>query len=118
MRALQISLGLAAGVATGLGVALTQRSKSTRIESTTVGRPKSELELEVDNIKRSVNDILGYVNDIKTESQSVAGTIGDEIKTMISEFQSDINPNIERLQSHIENLQNRGEEITNFPSKK
>lgn len=32
---------------------------------------------------------------------------------MIGDFKSDINPNIEKLQSHIENLQNRGEEITN-----
>ena len=118
MRALQITLGLAAGVATGLGVALMKRDSGTRIESTTVEKPKSDLENEINNIKRSFSDILSYVNDIKTESQTVAGSIGDEVKTMIGEFQSDIDPNIKRLQSHIENLQNRGEEITNFPSKK
>ncbi|UEX90864.1 YtxH domain-containing protein [Staphylococcus ratti] len=116
MRALQITLGLAAGVATGLGIALMKRDNQTRIQHATVERPKSELEVE--NIKRNFNDILNYVNDIKTESKSVAGSIGDEVKTMIGEFQSDIDPNIKRLQSHIENLQNRGEEITNFPSKK
>lgn len=37
---------------------------------------------------------------------------------MIGEFKADINPNIKQLQSHIENLQNRGEEMTNFPTKK
>ena len=31
---------------------------------------------------------------------------------MIGDFKSDIDPNIKRLQSHIENLQNRGEEIS------
>ena len=31
---------------------------------------------------------------------------------MIGDFKSDIDPNIENLQSHIENLQNRGEEIS------
>ncbi|MCO4328177.1 YtxH domain-containing protein [Staphylococcus hyicus] len=118
MRALQITLGLAAGVATGLGVALMKRDSGTRIESKTVEKPKSDLEKEINNIKRSFSDILSYVNDIKTESQTVAGSIGGEVKTMIGEFQSDIDPNIKRLQSHIENLQNRGEEITNFPSKK
>ena len=39
------------------------------------------------------------------------------LKELIGNFKSDINPNIEKLQTHIENLQNRGEDISNAFSK-
>ena len=118
MKAVRITLGVVAGVATGLGVALIKKDGQTRIANPRPERPKTELEQEVDTIKQSVNDIVSYVTQIKTESQSFASSIGDEVKTMIGEFQADIDPNVKRIQTHIENLQNRGQEITNFPTKK
>ena len=39
--------------------------------------------------------------------------LAKSLKGLIGNFKSDINPNIEKLQSHIENLQNRGEDISN-----
>ena len=64
-------------------------------------------------MKQSFNDILNYGSQIKNESIEFGSSIGEEFKGLIGNFKSDINPNIEKLQSHIENLQNRGEDISN-----
>lgn len=122
MKATQILLGLSAGVATGVGVVLMNRENQSRQKlAGTAGQPtgaESELSREVDTIKQNVNDIINYVSQIKSESTEFGSSIGDEVKELIGNFQSDINPNIERLQSHIENLQNRGEEISHAFDKK
>ena len=68
-------------------------------------------------MKQSFNDILNYGSQIKNESIEFGSSIGEEFKGLIGNFKSDINPNIEKLQSHIENLQNRGEDISNNLSK-
>ncbi|WP_257211207.1 YtxH domain-containing protein, partial [Staphylococcus gallinarum] len=73
---------------------------------------ESEVSREINSIKQNINDIVNYVAQIKSESTEFGSSIGDEVKTMIGDFKSDIDPNIKRLQSHIENLQNRGEEIS------
>ncbi|ARJ50098.1 YtxH domain-containing protein [Staphylococcus lutrae] len=117
MKIVRMTLGVIAGVATGLGVALIVKDGQTRIANPKAERPKSELEHEIDTMKNSIGDIKQYVAQIKNDGQRFAGSIGDEVKTMIGEFKADIDPNIKRIQSHIENLQNRGEEISNFPSK-
>ncbi|SCS34756.1 YtxH domain-containing protein [Staphylococcus caeli] len=116
MKTAQILLGLGAGIATGVGVALMNRDKKDSNQfSARDKRPagaESEVDREINTIKQSINDIANYVAQIKTESTEFGTSIGDEVKTMIGDFKSDINPNIENLQSHIENLQNRGEEIS------
>lgn len=116
MKTAQILLGLGAGVATGLGVALMNRDKKDSNEyiehaKKPVGA-ESEFNREINTIKQSINDITNYIAQIKSEGTEFSSSIGDEVKTMIGDFKSDINPNIEKLQSHIENLQNRGDEIT------
>ena len=45
---------------------------------------------------------LNYGVQIKNESAEFGSSIGGEIKSLLGNFKSDINPNIERLQSHIE----------------
>ena len=45
----------------------------------------------------------------KHESSEVFSTLGDEVKSMISNFQADINPNIERLQENIEIISNKAD---------
>ena len=48
---------------------------------------------------------------MKNDGVQQGSDIANEFKTLIGDFKSDINPNIEKLKSHIENLQNRGEEL-------
>lgn len=116
MKVAQVLLGLGAGVATGVGVVLMNRENKTQNQLTgNQVKPTgadSELSREVDSIKQNINDITNYVAKIKSESTEFGSSIGDEVKEMIGSFKADINPNIERIQSHVENLQNRGEEIS------
>ncbi|TBW74340.1 YtxH domain-containing protein, partial [Staphylococcus epidermidis] len=72
----------------------------------------SELERAIENLKHNVYNVIDYTKQIKNESTAYASSIGDEIKSLIGNFKADINPNIEQLQSHIENLQNRGQQIS------
>ncbi|EHJ07771.1 YtxH domain-containing protein [Staphylococcus simiae] len=121
MKVSRILFGVGVGVAAGFAVALQGRDdksvKHNTIDKTAPTGSRTELQLEIDNIKQSFNDILNYSSQIKNESAEFGGSIGNEFKTLIGNFKSDINPNIERLQSHIENLQNRGEDIGNELSK-
>ncbi|UXU50844.1 YtxH domain-containing protein [Staphylococcus arlettae] len=116
MKVAQVLLGLGAGVATGVGVVLMNRENKTQNQLTgNQVKPTgadSELSREVDSIKQNINDITNYVAQIKSESTEFGSSIGDEVKEMIGSFKADITPNIERIQSHVENLQNRGEEIS------
>ena len=116
MKVAQVLLGLGAGVATGVGVVLMNRENKTQNQLTgNQVKPTgadSELSREVDSIKQNINDITNYVAQINSESTEFGSSIGDEVKEMIGSFKADINPNIERIQSHVENLQNRGEEIS------
>ena len=110
MKVAQVLLGLGAGVATGVGVVLMNRENKTQNQLTgNQVKPTgadSELSREVDSIKQNINDITNYVAQIKSESTEFGSSIGDEVKEMIGSFKADINPNIERIQSHVENLQN------------
>ena len=113
MKAVQLLLGASAGIATGLGVVLMNRNrKNAPVSHAQPVGAESELDREINTIKQSINDIKNYAVQIKSESTAFGSSIGDEVKELIGNFKSDINPNIERIQSNIENLQNRGEEIS------
>lgn len=121
MKASRILFGIGVGVVAGFVVALQGRDdksvKNNTIDRTTPTGSKSELQREFETIKQSFNDILNYGVQTKNESAEFGSSIGGEIKSLLGNFKSDINPNIERLQSYIENLQNRGEDIGNEISK-
>lgn len=91
--------------------------KNNTIDAKEPTGSRSELEREIESLKRNFFNIIDYGKQVKNDGVSYGSEIGDEFKTLIGDFKSDINPNIEKLQSHIENLQNRGEEISNTFSK-
>src|SRR5699024_5603441 len=101
MKTAQLLLGIGAGVATGIGFALMNRDKKNSNKYETEARrptgAESEFDKENNTIKQSVNDIVNYISQIKSESTEIGSTIGDEVKTMIGDFKSDIDPNIENL---------------------
>ena len=117
MKVSRILFGLGVGAVAGFAVALrhrdNQRGKNHTIDASQPTGAQSELQREIENMKQSFNDILNYGSQIKNESIEFGSSIGEEFKGLIGNFKSDINPNIEKLQSHIENLQNRGEDISN-----
>ena len=118
MKAAKITLGLAAGIATGVSLVLMERQKdAVRTNNLTENAP-AEISTELDTMKSQLDDIKNHAVTIKQDGTEFARSIGGDLKTAIGEFKADITPNIQRLQRYIENIQNRGEEITNFPTKK
>src|SRR5699024_12200909 len=67
--------------------------------------------VQINEIKDNVAEIKEYVLKTKDESQIAIQSLSEEIKTMISQFKADIDPNIDRIQKNIENISNRGNEI-------
>lgn len=121
MKASRILFGLSAGLAASIAVTFMNRDdqsvKNATIDAKEPTGSRSELEREIEDLKRNFHHVIDYSKQVKNDSTEFGSSIGDEIKTLIGNFKSDINPNIEQLQSHIENLQNRGEEISNTFSK-
>ena len=116
MKATRIIFGLGVGIAAGVAVTFLNRDnqsvKNATIDAKVPTGTNSELEREIENLKHNVYNVIDYTKQIKNESTAYASSIGDEIKSLIGNFKADINPNIEQLQSHIENLQNRGQQIS------
>ena len=110
MKVSRILFGLGVGAVAGFAVALRHRDnqsvKNHTIDASQPTGAQSELQREIENMKQSFNESIEF-----------GSSIGEEFKGLIGNFKSDINPNIEKLQSHIENLQNRGEDISNNLSK-
>ena len=109
MKASRILFGIGVGVAAGFVVALQGRDddKVSRTTRSIVPFPhwfKTNYNVNFETIKQSFNDILNHGVQIKNESAEFGSSIGGEIKSLLGNFKSDINPNIERLQSHIENF--------------
>lgn len=121
MKVTRVLFGISVGIASGIAVSWMNRDadsvKNNTIDSKTPTGSRSELEREIESIKRSFHNIVDYGKQVKNDGVEYGSEIGDEFKTLIGDFKSDINPNIEKLQSHIENLRNRGEEISNTFSK-
>ncbi|MCH4477083.1 YtxH domain-containing protein [Staphylococcus haemolyticus] len=121
MKISRVLFGITVGVASGIAVSWLNRDdqsvKNNTIDSKEPTGSRSELEREIESLKRNFFNIIDYGKQVKNDGVSYGSEIGDEFKTLIGDFKSDINPNIEKLQSHIENLQNRGEEISNTFSK-
>ncbi|BGE82092.1 gas vesicle protein-protein [Staphylococcus petrasii] len=122
MKVTRVLFGIGVGVAAGVAVSWMNRDDRGVIEGDTNGAKvptgaRSELEREIESIKRSFHNIVDYSKQVKNDGVEYGSEIGDEFKALIGDFKSDINPNIEKLKSHIENLQNRGEEISNTFSK-
>lgn len=116
MKATRIIFGLGVGIAAGVAITFLNRDnqsvKNATIDAKEPTGTNSELEREIENLKHNVYNVIDYTKQIKNESTAYASSIGDEIKSLIGNFKADINPNIEQLQSHIENLQNRGQQIS------
>ena len=77
-----------------------QSVKNNTIDAKEPTGSRSELEREIESLKRNFFNIIDYGKQVKNDGVSYGSEIGDEFKTLIGDFKSDINPNIEKLQSH------------------
>lgn len=117
MKLKNIGVGFAVGITGGMLISFLNAPKSGKELQLSLKSGSSDLKSQVDQLKIEGEDIKNSFLTTKHESSEVFSTLGDEVKTMISNFQSDINPNIERLQGNIENITNKVDsavsEVTN-----
>lgn len=119
MKLKNIGVGFTVGLTGGLLIAFLNAPKSGKALQNSLASGSNDLQSGLNQLKIEGDEIKNTFLKTKHESSEVFSTLGDEVKTMISNFQADINPNIERLQTNIENVQNRVDgALEGPPSKK
>lgn len=103
MKIRNIAFGLAVGVVSGVGIAMLNK----RTAETVPGE---------NNV---MNEIKSEINAAKTNMLSTTKNTPEtfknltkEVKDLISNFQADIEPNINNIKESVDDLSNRGESIT------
>lgn len=112
MKFKNIGAGFLVGVTGGVLIAVLNAPKSGKDLTKSLKSGSGSFKSQIKQIKTEADEVKASFLKTKHESQEVFSDLGDEIKTLISNFQSDIKPNIDIIQEHAENLQNRGEELT------
>lgn len=112
MKFKNIMVGFAVGVTGGMLVSFLNAPKSGTELQQSLKNESGNFKSQMNQLKVEADEVKSSFLKTKHESQEVFNSLGDEIKTMINNFQADINPNIENIQGHIENVSNRGEEIS------
>lgn len=109
MKLKNIGVGFAVGITGGMLISFLNAPKSGKELQQSLKRGSGDLKMQMDQLKIEGEEIKNSFLKTKHESSEVFSTLGDEVKSMISNFQADINPNIERLQDNIENISNKAE---------
>lgn len=109
MKLKNIGVGFAVGVTGGMLISFLNAPKSGKELQQSLKTGSNDLKSQMDQLKIEGGEIKNSFLKTKHESSEVFSTLGDEVKSMISNFQADINPNIERLQSNIENISNKAD---------
>lgn len=118
MKLKNIGVGFLVGVTGGVLISFLNAPKSGQELQLSLKSGSSDLKSQFNQLKIEGDEIKNSFLKTKRESSEVFQSLGDEVKTMISNFQADINPNIERLQGNIDNVTNRVETATDFPASK
>lgn len=118
MKLKNIGVGFLVGVTGGVLISFLNAPKSGKELQLSLKSGSSDLKSQFNQLKIEGDEIKNSFLKTKRESSEVFQSLGDEVKTMISNFQADINPNIERLQGNIDNVTNRVETATDFPARK
>ncbi|CAD2081286.1 YtxH domain-containing protein [Jeotgalicoccus meleagridis] len=118
MKLKNIGVGFLVGVTGGVLISFLNAPKSGKELQLSLKSGSSDLKSQFNQLKIEGDEIKNSFLKTKRESSEVFQSLGDEVKTMISNFQADINPNIERLQGNIDNVTNRVETATDFPASK
>jgi gas vesicle protein len=112
MKLKNVATGFLVGVSGGVLIAVLNAPKSGKDLTQSLKSSSGNMKSQLNQIKVEADEVKSSFLKTKYESQEVFSNLGDEIKTIIANFQSDISPNIDNIQEHVENLQNRGNEIT------
>src|SRR5690625_5013996 len=110
MKLKNAGIGFLVGVTGGTLIAMLNAPKSGSELQASLKSGSGNMKSQMDQLKIEADEVKSSFLKTKHESQEVFKTLGDEIKTMISNYQADISPNIEGIQKNVENHQNRGEE--------
>lgn len=107
MKLKNIGVGFAVGITGGILISFLNAPKSGKELQLSLKSGSSDLKSQVNQLKIEGDDIKNSFLKTKHESSEVFSTLGDEVKTMISNFKTDIDPNIERIQDNVDNITNK-----------
>src|SRR5699024_8935201 len=111
MKFTRFALGVGVGLATGFATAILNTDRSGDALRTDLKSTADGSKVQINEIKDNVAEIKEYVLKTKDESQIAIQSLSEEIETMNSEYEDDIDPNIDRIQKNIEHISNRSNEI-------
>lgn len=109
MKLKNIGVGFAVGITGGMLISFLNAPKSGKELQQSLKIGSNDLKSQMDQLKIEGEEIKNSFLKTKHESSEVFSTLGDEVKSMISNFQADINPNVERLQGNIEVISNKAD---------
>ncbi len=101
MKFRNLAAGFAVGVAGGTLIAVLNAPKSGAELQSSLKSGSGNMKTQMNQLKMEANEVKSSFLQTKRESQEVFETLGDEVKTMISNFQADINPNIEHIKKDV-----------------
>lgn len=113
MKLKNIGVGFAVGITGGMLISFLNAPKSGKELQQSLKTGSNDFKTQFDQLKIEGEEIKNSFLQTKHESSEVFSTLGDEVKSMISNFQADIQPNIERLQGNIENVTNKADSAVN-----
>lgn len=111
MKLKNIGVGFAVGITGGMLISFLNAPKSGKELQRSLKSNSKDFQSQFDQLKIEGDDIKNSFLQTKRESSEVFSTLGDEIKTLISNYKADINPNIERIQSEVEIITNKAENV-------
>lgn len=109
MKLKNIGVGFAVGITGGMLISFLNAPKSGKELQQSLKTGSNDLKSQMNQLKIEGEEIKNSFLKTKHESSEVFSTLGDEVKSMISNFQADINPNVERLQENIEIISNKAD---------
>src|SRR5690625_5817526 len=93
MKFKNIAVGFALPISGGMLVSFLNAPKSGSELQHSLKNESGNFKSQMNQLKIEADEVKSSFLKTKHESQEVFNSLGDEIKTMISNFQADINPN-------------------------
>lgn len=110
MKLKNILVGFIVGTIGGATLAVLNAPKSGKDLQSSLTESSGTIKSASNQIKEEVSNIKNSVLRAKHEASNI-GDLVDEVKTLVSNFQKDIEPNVDHLKTGVDDINNRVSKI-------